>query len=52
MNNQIGQNTEHVQEDTPACMRTYGYMYNIIFILLTLWYRQEHICVGFLLYAD
>ena len=45
--NLIGKNTEHVQEDPPVCMRKYGYTYYIVFVLLILWYRQEHIFVGF-----
>ena len=41
MNNQFyrEKNREHVQEEPPACMRKYGYMYNIAFVLLFSFYH-------------
>ena len=42
-----GKNTEHVQEDPPACLRKYGYKYNIAFVLFIPWYHQEYIFMGF-----
>ena len=36
------ENTENVREDPPTCVRKYGYMYNIAFVMFILWYRQEY----------
>ena len=43
MNNQsYRKNTEHIQEDPPACMRKYVYMYNIAFVTFyRLWYFMQ-----------